>query len=55
MPHFETIKDSLNYAEEHLNGEAKILVHLGTYPREFLMMGSGVTLIGGTPDVVRYR
>jgi len=39
MPHLKTMKASLNYAEEHLNGEAKIFVHPGTYPREFLMMG----------------
>jgi len=51
MPYFETIKDSLDYAEEHLNGETKIFVHLGTYPGEFLMMGSDVPLIGATPGV----
>jgi len=52
IPYFETIKDSLNYAKKRLNGEAKIFVHPDTYPREFLMMGSDVPLIGATFGVV---
>ncbi|XP_015364376.1 PREDICTED: F-box only protein 11 [Diuraphis noxia] len=52
MPHFETIQAGLDYADEHLNGGAKIFLHPGTYRGEFLVIDSDITLIGAAPGVV---
>jgi len=52
MSHFETIKASLDYANEHLNASANIFLHPGTYRGESLVIGSDLTLIGATPGVV---
>lgn len=46
MPHFDRISDALIYAQAHLNNEAKIFVHIGTYYNESLFINSNIQIIG---------